>query len=71
MRLVREVVLADKHMWMSLAKTEGGTGVVFASGAIIDPKAECITCSAETGHLFDQPTPSTNPATSSAFGMMD
>ena len=70
-RVLREVVLSNKRMWMPHAKTESGTGIVLAPGAIIDAKAECITCSAETAHLFEQPTPSTNAATSSAFGMMN
>jgi hypothetical protein len=69
MHIVREVALADKHMWMPLAKTEGGTGVVFASGAVVE--AEHITYFAETAQLFEQVDSYTQPSANGPAALLN
>jgi hypothetical protein len=58
-------------MRLDLMVQNGKAEIVLASGEVVEAKAEHITYSTETAHLFAQATPSTNPATIGAAGLMN
>jgi hypothetical protein len=49
----------------------GKAEIVLASGEVVKAKAERITYSAETAHMFEQAASHTQPVANSAFGLMN
>jgi hypothetical protein len=58
-------------MRLDLMVQNGKAELVLASGEVVEAQAEHITYSAETAHLFEQATPSTNHATIGVVGLMN